>query len=252
MTNIMKILLSQINQKIHPNIISKKLLSNIVAELFSKLNACYNHELSHIIHKDKKEQRLCEIVHTHCYNGTATTKKAIKNTLKKYLSSNQYNKFGLKLLYAILETGVEITSDKSILLIEESQFMNVDQKLKAIAMKVMDKMDVSKSDKDGSVIMVIMIIGVILSLIRVIQECNKQKLAVFDRNQKSKYIKEQVNSICINKSFINKWRLRKILKEKLNPEDYKLYANKLRDAILDTGKELTEDESCTLVEAANV
>jgi hypothetical protein len=248
----MKILLSEINKKIQPYKISKRVLSDIVADLFSKLNACYNHELSHIVHKDKREQRLCEIVHTHCFNGTATTKKAVKSTLKKYLSTTQYNKFGSKLLYAILDTGVDITSDKSILLIEESKFMNVDPKLEAIAMKVMDKMDLSKNDKYGNIIVVIMIIGIVLSLIRVIQECNKQQFTISNKDQKAKYMHEQVRSICISRSFLNKWRLRRIIKEKLNSEDYKLYANKLRDAILDTGVELTEDESYTLVEAANV
>ena len=51
--------------------------------------------------------------------------------------------------------------------------MNFDPKLEAIAMKVMDKMDLSKSSKDdkyGNIIVVIMIIGVILSLVRIIQE----------------------------------------------------------------------------------
>lgn len=248
----MKILLSQVNEKIYPDKINKITLSNIVSDLFTKLNKCYYHELSNIIHKDKREKRLSEIVHTHCYNGTFTTKKAIKSTLKKYLTNSQYSKFGLKLLYSILEIGVNITSDNSMILTQEIENMNVDPKLEAIALKVMDKMDLSnKNDKYGNIILVVMIIGVVLSLIRIIQECNK-KFSVFDKDQRAKYMHEQVKSICINRTFLNNWRLRRIIKDKLNSEDYRTYGDKMRKAILDTGVDLTEDESYTLVEAANV
>ena len=246
----MKILLSQVNEKIKPYKINKFTLANIINDLFSKLNACYHHELSNIIHKDKREKRLCEIVHTHCYNATLTTKKAIKATLKKYLTAQQYNEFGLKLLYAVLEIGVDITLDNSIVLAQEIEVMNVDPKLEAIALKVMDKMDLSnKSDKYGNIIVVIMIIGIILTLIRIIQECNSSSKATSADN--AKFIYGQVKSVCINRNFINSWRLRRIIKQKLNSEDYKLYGDKLKEAILDTGVDLTEDEAYTLSEAAN-
>lgn len=248
----MKILLSQVNEKIHPNKINKITLSNIVSDLFSKLNKCYYHELSNIVHKDRREKRLCEIVHTHCYNETFTTKKAIKETIKKYLKPSEYDKFGLKLLYSILEIGVNITSDNSVMLAQEIEIMNVDPRLESIALKVMDKMELSnKSDKYGNIIVVIMIIGIILTLVRIIQECNS-KFSVFDRNQQAKYMQEQIQSICISKNFINSWRLRRIIKEKLSAEDYKQYGDKLKTAILDTGVDITEEESCALVEATNV
>lgn len=248
----MRILLSQINEKIYPDKINKITLSNIVADLFAKLNKCYYHELSHIVHKDKREKRLCEIVHTHCFNGTYTTKKAIKDTLKKYLTTNQYNKFGLKLLHSILEIGVNITSDSSTVLARETEIMNVDPRLEAIAIKVMDKMDLStKNDKYGNIIVVIMIIGIILSLVRIIQECNKGFVS-FNTEQRAKYMHQQIRTICISRNFLNNWRLRRIIKDKLNAEDYRQYGDKLRRAILDTGVDITEEESCALVEAANV
>lgn len=133
--------------------------------------------------------------------------------------------------------------------------MNFDPKLEAIAMKVMDKMDLSKSSKDdkyGNIIVVIMIIGVILSLVRIIQECNSKKLFRSNREQTAQFMRNEVRSMCISRTMLNKWRLRKIIKEKLSPEDYKMYGDQLRNAILDTGVDLTEEESYTLVEAANV
>lgn len=131
--------------------------------------------------------------------------------------------------------------------------MNVDPQLEAIAMKVMDKMDLSsKKNKDGSIIVVIMIIGIILSLVRIIQECNNKQFGLLNGDQKVKKMHEQIRSVSISRSLLNKWRLRKIIKEKLSSEDYKEYGMRLRDAILDTGVDLTEDESYTLMEAANV
>lgn len=133
--------------------------------------------------------------------------------------------------------------------------MNFDPKLEAIAMKVMDKMDLSKSaknDRYGNIIVIIMIIGVILTLVRIIQECNNKKLFRFNRDQKAQFLHKEFKSMCISRNLLNKWRLKKIIKDKLSPEDYKLYADELRNAILDTGVDLTEDESYTLVEAANV
>lgn len=247
----MKILLSQINDKIKPYKISKFILGNIIGDLFSKLNACYYHELSNIVHKDKREKRLCEIVHTHCYNATVTTKKTIKFILKKHLTNEQYQKFGLKLLYCILQVGVDITLDGHSRLSKEIDEMNIDPKLEAIAIKVMDKMNLPQknTDKYSNIIIVLMIIGIILSLVRIIQECNKAQYGVLNKNDAAKRMKEQIHKVCISRTFLNKWRLRRIIREKLNDEDYDLYATQLREAILDTGVELSDDESYALVEA---
>lgn len=132
--------------------------------------------------------------------------------------------------------------------------MKVDPKLEAIAIKVMDKMELSnsKNDKYGNIILVIMIIGIILSLIRVIQECNKGRLLNFNRKERSKLMHSEIQNICISKNVLNTWRLKRIIKQKLNPEDYKSYGTQLRNAIFSTGIELSEQETYTLVEAANV
>jgi hypothetical protein len=133
--------------------------------------------------------------------------------------------------------------------------MTIDPKLEAIAMKIMDKMNLSKTNKEnkyGNIIVVIMIIGIVLSLVRIMQECNSSRFAMFNKNQKAKFVHEQVRAMCISRSLVNKWRLKRIIKEKLSPEDYKLYGSQLKNAILDTGVDLTEEESFTLVEAANV
>lgn len=133
--------------------------------------------------------------------------------------------------------------------------MNVDPKLENIAKKVLDKMDLSSSSKNnkyGSVIAILMVISIIINLIRVIQACHSSEIGGRDRYQQAGFMYKEARKLCIARTMLNKWRLRTIIKNKLSPEDYKLYGNKLRDAILDTGANLTEDESLTLMEAANV
>ena len=132
--------------------------------------------------------------------------------------------------------------------------MQVDPKLEAIALKVMDKMDLSHAKKNtyGNIIVVLMIIGIVLALIQIIQKCNDKKLLPLDTNTKTKLMHGEIQKICIGRSFLNTWRLKNIIKQKLNPEDYEAYGKQLRDAIMDTGTKLTEEETFTLVEAANV
>jgi hypothetical protein len=132
--------------------------------------------------------------------------------------------------------------------------MKPDPKLEAIAAKVLKKMEKSgvTNNQYGSVIAIIMIIGVILTLVRIIQECNQTKLLKFNNKEKAKLMHNEIQGICIKRSLMNKWRLNRIIKQKLSPDDYKLYGTSLRDAIMDTGPELTEDETYALVEATNV
>jgi hypothetical protein len=254
----MKKLLEIINNKIKPYQIDKYLFSTIIEKLYTKLYECYSHDLKNITDQNKRQKRFCEIVHIHCYNQTWTTKTAVKNILKQQLSEKQYKQFGLKLIYAILDTGKEITDDPyspeclTELLSEELKIMNTDPRLEAIALKIMKRMNLSKDGGYGNIILIVMIIGIILSLIRVIQECSKSQMASLDQRSKARFMKQQVKDICIKRTFFNKWRLKRIIREKLNNDDYKTYGEKLKNAILDSGIELSEEESFTLVEAANV
>jgi hypothetical protein len=251
-------ILNKINEKITPFQLNKYLYTDILQDLYHKLYTCYHHQLITLINKEERDIRLCEIVHTHCYNQSVTTKTAIKQTLQKTLSDKQYKNFGLKLIYAIMDVGKEITDDPysaqcySKLLSQELNIMDVDPRLEAIAMKIMKKVNLVQNTKYGSIILVVMIIGIVLSLIRVIQECNKNKLLKFNKLETTKFMYNEIQNICIKRTLLNKWRLKKIIKDKLSTEDYKAYGLQLQDAIFSTGLELTEEESFTLVEAANV
>ena len=130
------------------------------------------------------------------------------------------------------------------------KYMNVE--LEKIANKVIKKINVPPQDQYQSVILVVMIISVILSLIRVMQECdNKELKLLLNKKDQAQVMQQSVKNICIKWNLLNQWRLKKIIKQKLSPEDYKNLGDQLKKAIMDVGVDLTDDESLTLMEAAN-
>lgn len=126
------------------------------------------------------------------------------------------------------------------------------QDIKNIAEKVLSKVPNDEPEKFGSVILIVMIISVILTLIRVIQECDKSKIKLFNRKQKYDYFGGQIKTLSVNRGWFSKMTIKKILRKELSKEDYKKYGISLMLAILDTGERLTDEEIITLVEASNV
>ena len=53
--------------------------------------------------------------------------------------------------------------------------------LKKIAEKIRKKVDIPEEENFGSIIAILMIISIILTLIRVLQECNKNKIFMGQR-----------------------------------------------------------------------
>lgn len=129
-----------------------------------------------------------------------------------------------------------------------------EDKLKAIATKILEKSNVPKEDTYGfAIITILMIISVVLTCIRIIQECNKSKLSVESTSQE-KYLlySEQIKFFSDRKGWFTKMRIKKILRREMTREDYEKYSLSILSALLDTGEILTDDEITTLVEAANV
>lgn len=130
--------------------------------------------------------------------------------------------------------------------------MKVDPKLEAIATKVVSNMNSKPSDEHGSIILILMIISITLSLIRVIQECNKTKLFGLNKREQCKTLNQEIKTLAIKRTWLNQLRLNRIIKNQLSKEDYKAYGSSLKTAIMDVGSNLTEEESKVLLEAANV
>jgi hypothetical protein len=128
------------------------------------------------------------------------------------------------------------------------------EKLKAIAIKVLEKSTVPKTDNYGfAIVTILMIISIILTCVRILQECNKNKLtAQSTAEDKYSMYGEQLHTFSERRGWFTKMRIKKILRREMKKEDYEKYSLAILNALLETGEVLTEDEVSTLVEAANV
>lgn len=128
-----------------------------------------------------------------------------------------------------------------------------DPQLNAIASKVLSKAGISQEEKFGSVIAILMIISIILTVIRVLQECNKNKLPNnCSASDKYELYGQEIKEYSLRRGWFTKMRIKKILRQKLTQEDYEKYSLALVSALLDTGENLNNQEILCLVEAANV
>lgn len=129
----------------------------------------------------------------------------------------------------------------------------MNEKLKDIARRILRIADIPEEENFGSVIAILMIISIAITLVRVIQECNKNKVS---DNMTSKDVYnlygQEIRSYSLRRGWFTKLRIKKILRRKMSKEQYNKYGLKLVNAILDVGENLKDDEIITLVEAANV
>jgi hypothetical protein len=128
------------------------------------------------------------------------------------------------------------------------------EKLKAIAIKILEKSNISKDSNYGfAIVTILMIISIILTCVRILQECNKNKLTA-QSTAEDKYAMygEQLHTFSERKGWFTKMRIKKILRREMNKEDYEKYSLSILSALLEKGETLTDDEIITLVEAANV
>lgn len=128
---------------------------------------------------------------------------------------------------------------------------NEEGKLKIVVNKILKQANLLEDNEFGSVIGILMIISIVLTLIRVFQECNKTKLKNLSGNDKYALYSEQIKTFSKKRGWFTRMRLKKVLRQKLSPETYAKYSTKLIEAILDVGEKLTDDEVVTLVEASN-
>lgn len=128
-----------------------------------------------------------------------------------------------------------------------------DPQLNAIANKIQKQTNIPEEEKFGSVIAILMIISLVLTLIRILQECNKNKLTNRSTQQdKYSLYGSEIKNYTIKRGFFTKLRIKKIIKQQMSKEQYEKYGFELLNAILDTGSNLNNEEVMTLVEAANV
>lgn len=130
--------------------------------------------------------------------------------------------------------------------------MNNEQKLEKLATDIIDQIKPKDVDNYSFAITILMVISIILTLIRVIQECDKTKIGQFSQDEKYSYFNSQIKEKTTKRSWFTKMMTKKAIRKQLSKENYKEYGVALMNAILNTGVNLTEDDVKTLVEASNV
>lgn len=129
----------------------------------------------------------------------------------------------------------------------------MNEKLKKLADKIRQIANIPEEENFGSVIAILMIISIILTLTRVLQECNKDKLNK-SMTSKDKYnlYGAEIKHHSLHKGWFTKMRIKRLIRKNMSKDQYAKYGNNLMNAILTTGETVTDDEVSTLVENANV
>lgn len=110
-----------------------------------------------------------------------------------------------------------------------------------------------KQDKHGiDPLTIILVIGIIINLIRVVQECRKDKSKLMSQKEKTDYVTTELKFFSFNHSLITRMRIRKIIKTHLSKDQYNKYGDALLKALLSTGKTVTDEQVSALLEYKHV
>ena len=128
----------------------------------------------------------------------------------------------------------------------------MNEKLKRLAQKILNTVP-DAPEKFGNIIAILMVISIVLTLVRIIQQCRKSRLKMCgSEKEKCEFYTAEIKDISLTRGWFTKRTIKKLLKKELSPEDYNKYGVSIMNAILECGTKITEEETFTLVEAANV
>lgn len=123
--------------------------------------------------------------------------------------------------------------------------------IEKISNQVLSKTSIHKEQKFGSILAIIMIIGIIVNVVRVVQECEKDKSKNIEQCNQTSFFKNVFRTLAKRRKWYTSMRLRKIIRQTLPPADYKVYKTEIHDAILEVGEALSDEQTAALMEAAN-
>ena len=129
----------------------------------------------------------------------------------------------------------------------------MNDELNNISEKIRKESGIPEDEKFGSIMAILMIISITLTLIRILQECNKNKKTdQLSATDKYNLYGSEIKSYSIKRGWFTKLRIKKVIRKQMSSDQYKKYGSALLDSVLNTGENLKDDEVITLVEAANV
>ena len=134
--------------------------------------------------------------------------------------------------------------------------------IESLAEKLSEDAMVKSNDKNfSSIILTVMIIGIIINVVRAVQECNKKQTRNLSEQDCDKLNCDCLKRICrsdnwfalMRKNILLKARAHKIIKKKIGVENYGLYGNIIFQSMMDISKGLTDEELHQLIkESKNV
>jgi hypothetical protein len=125
-------------------------------------------------------------------------------------------------------------------------------RVKNLAEKIRTQANIPAEEEFGGIIAILMIISIMLTLIRVLQECNKSKTCNFGAKEASDFYGSEIKMFSMKRGYFTKMRIKKIMRQKMSKDQYAKYSMALLNAILDTGENISQDDTYSLMEALNV
>jgi hypothetical protein len=118
-------------------------------------------------------------------------------------------------------------------------------RINEIASDVVKDVDTEKY----GIITIIMIIGITLTFIRILQECDKNKN--LSEADKVDALQKRLKELSERRGWYTKLRIRKVLRQHLGKEVYKEYKDLISNNLLDIGKSLNKQDLQLLMEQLN-
>lgn len=130
--------------------------------------------------------------------------------------------------------------------------MSNNKKLESLADKIRLDAGIPDEEKFGSVIAILMVISIILTLVRVLQECNKNKVSQLSTEQDvcDLYGKE-IKSYSTKRGWLTKLRIKRVIKKNMTKEQYSKYGEGLLYSILNAGANLDNEQVSAIMSAVN-
>jgi len=126
-----------------------------------------------------------------------------------------------------------------------------DQTIENIAQDIVNS-SCKKFSNYGNPLMIIMMIGIILNLIRVIQECNSKELSKMTQDKKEEFMQNRIKELCTKRTWFNKLRMRRIIKNHMSIKEYKQNQEEIVNGVLNKGLTITKQQVSKMMEASNV
>lgn len=95
---------------------------------------------------------------------------------------------------------------------------------------------------------IIIIIGILVNVVRVIQECRKEETSKLSLGDTAQLLTTDIRLKCNKLGFFQKRRLKNIIKQYLTQKEYNKYGDALFNALLVVGKKSKDEQVSALLE----